>query len=553
MASPTYAVLALLPLVSWFLYTQLTRWRFKKFANMPYVKPPSLLLGNLKHMDETMKKIGDPRHHPDYVFRDMSRSMANPELVFVDLRPAFYPMLVIASHDIAEQVSKSSKAFHYGCTKSPTVHALGPLIGTRSILSSEGETWKTLRKQFNPGFAPQHLITLLPPILDKTSIFMTKLDRIAQSGEATAMEPYCNNLTFDVIGKVVTGLDFDAQDDVSHGNDIVRHFRDAMATYTDDDGFWSVANIPKYIKRHILCRQVDASVKRCVTERFEKIKAERISGKKQSSDRSVLALALQNIDALTKDALQDIADQIKTFLVAGHDTTSILLERLFHELSINPKCLATIRAEHDAIFGDSDPRDVFLARPDETMRDLSYTSACIKEALRLWPPAGSARWSTEGNGFKVRKEDGHEIVVDGMVLYLNHFLIQRDPKVYGESADDFVPERWLGNTNTSTTAGDDKSQSGASKIPVSAWRAFERGPRNCIGQEVTNLEARVILACVMRKYDFVKVGAGEVELDEKQQPMVDEKGRYKTKSELFSAISITSKPHDKCIMRIKLR
>jgi cytochrome P450 len=75
---------------------------------------------------------------------------------------------------------------------------------------------------------------------------------------------------------------------------------------------------------------------------------------------------------------------------------------------------------------------------------------------------------------------------------------------------------------------------GASKIPVSAWRPFERGPRNCIGQELANMEARVIMACTLRRYDFIKVGCGEVETDEKGQPIVEETGKYRTKSELLS-------------------
>jgi cytochrome P450 len=107
--------------------------------------------------------------------------------------------------------------------------------------------------------------------------------------------------------------------------------------------------------------------------------------------------------------------------------------------------------------------------------------------------------------------------------------------VYGETADDFMPERWTGDVDTSSaTVDEDGTTTGASKIPISSWRAFERGPRNCIGQELANLEARVILACVMRRYDFVKIGTGEVETDEKGQPIVDEKGKYKTKSELIS-------------------
>jgi hypothetical protein len=121
------------------------------------------------------------------------------------------------------------------------------------------------------------------------------------------------------------------------------------------------------------------------------------------------------------------------------------------------------------------------------------------------------------------------------MLYVNHFLIQRDPKFYGETANEFVPERWLGDTDTTGTRKDEEgSQAGASQIPISAWRPFERGPRNCIGQELAKLEARVILACVMRRYDFVKVGAGEIEVDEESLLIEDQSGKLKTKSELFN-------------------
>lgn len=63
---------------------------------------------------------------------------------------------------------------------------------------------------------------------------------------------------------------------------------------------------------------------------------------------------------------------------------------------------------------------------------------------------------------------------------------------------------------------------------------FERGPRNCIGQELANIEGYVILAMILRRYDFVKVGLGETALDEKGQPILDsETGQYKVTSELY--------------------
>jgi cytochrome P450 len=468
----------------------------------------------------------------DYVLENIWKANGSPEYMFFDTRPAQYPLLLVASHEIAEQIAKSTKQQPYSTTKSPTIQAgFGRLVGRYSLLSEEGEAWKSLRKRFNPGFAPQHLLTLLPIIIEKTYTFMERLDAVAKSGVATELEPFCTNVTFDIIGEAVTNIDCKAQDELVQGDEIVKNFRLLTVTYGGETGlaFLAFLNFPRHYKRYIYSKRLDVAVKKCIQDKFDAMQA----GQGNSKDRSVLALALKDTDTLTPMILQSISDQVKTFLFAGHDTTSILLQRVFYALSIHPSCLAKIRAEHDSIFGSSEPREVFLARPDETIKALVYTSACIKEALRLWPPAASARMSH--NGLKIRGSNGDEVCLDECVLYLCQHLIQRDPKVYGETANDFVPERWVGDTDTSSTTVDkDGASTGASNIPISAWRPFERGPRNCIGQELANMEARVILACTMRRYDFIKVGRGEVERDEKGQPIVDEKGKYRTRSELIS-------------------
>jgi cytochrome P450 len=375
---------------------------------------------------------------------------------------------------------------------------------------------------------------------------MGRLDSVATSGREFALEPLCTNATFDIIGAVVMDLNFEAQDLHTGGHPVVFHTRKLLHTFANSGQpglipWWT--NVPLVISRIYHSNKADTAIKKCIEDKFHETRASQKAGHAQSQDRSVLALALKDVDRLSSDVVQSIADQIKTFLFAGHDTTSVLLQWVYYALSTHPKCLETIRAEHDTIFGDQDPRKVYLAKPDETTKALSYTSACIKEALRLWPPAGSARMSPIGSGFKVRLDDGREVCTDGTILYLSHYIIQRDPKVYGETANDFIPERWLGDTDTASAGKDDtwdSKQSGDHGIPISAWRPFERGPRNCIGQELANLEARVILACTVRRFDFTKVGAGEVELNEQGHPTLDERGRYKLKSELFSVSCFTS-------------
>jgi cytochrome P450 len=463
------------------------------------------------------------------MFESLWKDAGCPDYMFFDTRPASYPMVLITSHEMAEQITKITKQQPYSTTKSPTLSdGLRGIIGRYSLVSEEGETWKALRKQFNPGFAPTHILTLLPIIVEKTYIFMGRLDAAARSDTVTELEPLCTNVTFDIIGEVVTNIDCQAQDPETQGNDIVKNFRTLVEAYAGTSGIsFDWMNVLKQTKKYMYSRRLDAAVKTCVKDKWESMQADGVDKR----DRSVLALALKDVEHLTPLTMQHIADQVKTFLLAGHDTTSILLQWAIYALSIHPQCLEKIRAEHDSIFGNSDPKEVFLSRPDDTIQALVYTSAVIKETLRLWPPAGSARMSH--NGLTLRTTDGEEVCLDNCILYIIHTIIQRDAKVYGDTANDFMPERWL-NENVDENG----SLTEASKIPVSSWRPFERGPRNCIGQELANLEAKVILACVMRRYDFVKVGMGEVERDEKGQAIVGEKGKYKTKSELLN-VSIT--------------
>ena len=125
--------------------------------------------------------------------------------------------------------------------------------------------------------------------------------------------------------------------------------------------------------------------------------------------------------------------------------------------------------------------------------------------------------------------------------------MHRDSAVYGANANEFMPERWLvsGDVNTAaeehTHANESIAGDEEKKIPASAWRPFERGPRNCIGQELASLEARVILACVARRYDFEKVGYGALEVGGDGNPVFEEGNEtYKVKGEGVFNVSCSS-------------
>lgn len=118
---------------------------------------------------------------------------------------------------------------------------------------------------------------------------------------------------------------------------------------------------------------------------------------------------------------------------------------------------------------------------------LEYTLAVIKEVLRLFPAASATR--TGDPGFMIHDpKTGESFPTDGFLVWVIHYPLHRDPRIWGETADKFDPTRWLPENESS--------------LPENGFRPFEKGPRNCIGQELALLEARIALAVTVRSFDF---------------------------------------------------
>lgn len=459
------------------------------------------------------------------MFSEMHEKLGRPALMFVDLRPVNRPMVLISSHEVAEQISKASPQFPTSIPKTDLNYML-PLTGPTSILHVHGDEWKVLRKKYNPAFAPQHLMTLLPRILEKTPKFIQHLDALSRTGKEFSFVTLATNLAFDIIGSVVMDVDLEAQPlDLSQQGELVRLYVDLYSTYWDDKADFPWWMIPKTeMKRRRLSKRINVLVKDIIRSKHAEQKAQG-----ENPSRSILSLSLQNSNNnnhLPTTLLDETCDQIKTFLLAGHDTVSITMSWVVYWLGRTPRALHAVRDELDSVLGkERDPEAIRakLLSPDgpDSLRKMSYISAVIKETLRLNPPSATARAVKQGTGFTVHAPDGNDYCLDGMIIYNCEGLIQRDPEVYGESASCFRPERWLDNASDSS-------------IPAGAWRPFERGPRGCVGQDFAMIEMRIIIALIARRYDFVKVGLGELKLDGKNQPAVEKNGSLPVKSEVYN-------------------
>ena len=180
--------------------------------------------------------------------------------------------------------------------------------------------------------------------------------------------------------------------------------------------------------------------------------------------------------------------QMRIFVFAGHDSTGSTMCYAFHLLSLNASARRSLIIEHNQVLGlEYDRVGSRLSSNPQLLNQFPYTSAVIKETLRLYPPASSTR-SGEPN-YYLQDRDGCELPTDGLLVWSNSYALHRDPNYWPEP-ERFLPERWL-------------VEEGDRLYPQKgAYRPFEFGPRNCIGQELAMLELKLVLIMTVREFEI---------------------------------------------------
>ncbi|KAJ7292600.1 fatty acid hydroxylase [Mycena rebaudengoi] len=196
--------------------------------------------------------------------------------------------------------------------------------------------------------------------------------------------------------------------------------------------------------------------------------------------KDLLDTMLNSRDPKTGQAMTDlsITDNLLTFLIAGHETSSGMMTFMVYYLLKNPETLRKLRAEVDEVLGN---RPVQY----EDFGKLKYLIAVMRETLRLSPPAPMR--STAPLEDTTLSEGKYAIKATTTIL-LNHWKIHRDPLVWGDDADEFRPERML----------DGKFEA----LPPNAWQPFGYGVRACIGRAFAWQEVLLVMSSVIQKFDL---------------------------------------------------
>ncbi|MFF8933223.1 cytochrome P450 [Streptomyces paradoxus] len=330
--------------------------------------------------------------------------------------------------------------------------------------------WAKAHDILMPAFALGSMRTYHPVMLKVARRLIASWDRDARAGRPVNVPDDMTRMTLDTIGLAGFGYDFGSFERAEP-----HPFVESMVRCLE----WSMTRLARvpgedYSARDAAFRDDSAYLARVVDD----VIAAR-TGTDQSDADDLLGLMLtaeHPADGTTLDTA-NIRNQVITFLIAGHETTSGAMSFALYYLAKHPIALQLVQREADELWGDqADPEPTY----DEVGR-LTYTRQVLNEALRLWPTAAVfSRQAREDTllGGRVPLRAGQSALVLTPMLH-------RQP-VWGDNPELFDPSRFTPEAEAAR--------------PVHAFKPFGTGERACIGRQFALHEATMLLAMLVHRY-----------------------------------------------------
>ncbi|KAL8631386.1 hypothetical protein Q9189_002896 [Teloschistes chrysophthalmus] len=372
-----------------------------------------------------------------------------------------------------------------------------PIAGGPNMFDMREHDWKPWRAIFSKAFSTEHVVSLIPDMVDETMVYSETLKKFAEQKQMFQLDLITLRFTIDVIGKTILNAHLGAQRGYNALADcMLNQIRWHQAN--GDTNPFEYLNLVRKTIHWWNGRQMDRYITDELSKRYREYKVDH-GGERT---KAIIDLVLQSyvpeqLGLESKTSGDDLdpsfrafaVSQIRLFTFVGHDSTSSTICYIVHLLHSNPETLSLIRREHDDVLGTSltDLPAILKSQPF-LINDLSYTTAVIKEALRLFLPGACSRAGQ--SDVALLSDSGQKCPTGDVAAVLTvHTELQRSP-VYWPRPDAFLPERWL-------------VKPGHELYPIKgAYRAFEIGPRNCVAQGFAMTELKVILACLVRQFDF---------------------------------------------------
>ncbi|KAF2922890.1 cytochrome P450 716B1 [Oryza sativa Japonica Group] len=358
--------------------------------------------------------------------------------------------------------------FHHEALAPKQPRSLAAIIGRRNILELVGDDHRRVRGA---------ILQFLRP--DMVRRYVGKIDSEVRrhlaarwAGRRTvAVFPLMKTLAFDVIATLLFGLDRGA-------------IREQLADAFDGmhEGLWTVpVDLPFTPFRRGL--MASARARRLVEATVREKAAKLEHGESSPSDDLISCLLSLRDGGRQLLTEEEIVDNSVLALVAGHDTSAVLLTFMLRHLANDPATLAAMAQEHEEIARGKRDGEA-LTCEDVAKMKLSWRVA--QETLRMVPPVlGSFRRApvdVEFEGYTIPR---------GWQIFWSPSVTHMDPAIFHEPTK-FEPSRF----------------DGAAAAAAYSFVPFGGGPRICPGMELARVETLVTAHYLVRHFRW-KLCLGE--------------------------------------------
>ena len=384
-----------------------------------------------------------------------------------------WPVLYVTHPEAIQEVIKIPKS-------RSMLEVFRPAIGD-SILIAEGKKWFHNRRLLTPAFHFEILKGYIPIINSCLQVLVKKWSSASKECQCVLVLRDITKLSMDVIMCCAFNTKTNCQlADTHHPYcSAVLEILDLLTDRLDNPLHWYSPLYSLTANRRRLRREKKATeifVDSVIRERKEIMNA--ALSKQDKCDRlHFIDILLTARDEHGKGFTdEEIRNEANLFMAAGHNTTTSAISWTLFCLAKCPEHQDKVREEVNAVLMGREQLEY------GDLKELKYTTWCIKEAMRLYPPVRYVGRET--------KEDtviaGH-VIPGGVNVILDIIGLHRHPDVW-EEPEEYNPLRF----HPSQAEG---------RHPY-AYMPFSAGYRNCIGQNFALNEMKIVIALLVKQFQF---------------------------------------------------
>jgi cytochrome P450 len=355
-------------------------------------------------------------------------------------------------------------------------NALATITG-HGLLTSDGPLWLRQRRLAQPAFSRPRMMALDPIVVPATQEMLQRWETSARSGGLVDIDQEMMRLTLEIVGKALFNIDLSREASRLTGavlsalDHIVYRARNILVPP-------AFLPTPRNLRFRQALRTLDNAV-------YTMIRDRRKSGQ---AGHDLLGMLLQARDEETGEPMSEmqVRDEVLTMLIAGHETVASALTWTWHLLAKHPAEREKLRSEVAGVLGGRAPASADLPA-------LVYTAQVFSEALRLYPPA----WVITRRAIEADDLLGYRVPAGALVI-MSPYVVHRMAD-YWDQPDEFLPARF--------SAELDGKRHRFSYIP------FGGGPRLCIGSTFAAVEAHLIMAQIVQRFNLDQTPGANVRMD----------------------------------------